>query len=113
VAEWFKAAVLKTARGASPSWVRIPPLPPGNHSPPFAVVQLSPIFQALFPHFASVRVRRGFAKDYGRFCRIGRKSSVWRKRPKTLRLTHEWLSPVNSAEVVGNRDAIFRHSGRS
>ena len=27
VAEWFKAAVLKTARGASPSWVRIPPLP--------------------------------------------------------------------------------------
>ena len=28
VAEWFKAAVLKTAMGASPSWVRIPPLPP-------------------------------------------------------------------------------------
>src|SRR5262249_38715 len=28
VAEWFKAAVLKTARGASPSWVRIPPRPP-------------------------------------------------------------------------------------
>jgi hypothetical protein len=28
VAEWLKAAVLKTARGASPSWVRIPPLPP-------------------------------------------------------------------------------------
>ena len=28
VAEWFKAAVLKTARGASLSWVRIPPLPP-------------------------------------------------------------------------------------
>src|SRR5215204_7313623 len=28
VAERFKAAVLKTARGASPSWVRIPPLPP-------------------------------------------------------------------------------------
>src|SRR5829696_1338820 len=28
VAEWFKAAVLKTAKGASPSWVRIPPLPP-------------------------------------------------------------------------------------
>ena len=30
VAEWFKAAVLKTAVGASPPWVRIPPLPP-NH----------------------------------------------------------------------------------
>jgi hypothetical protein len=30
VAEWFKAAVLKTARGASPSWVRIPPLPPAH-----------------------------------------------------------------------------------
>jgi rare lipoprotein A len=28
VAEWFKAAVLKTARGATLSWVRIPPLPP-------------------------------------------------------------------------------------
>jgi hypothetical protein len=32
VAEWFKAAVLKTARGASPSWVRIPPLPPNGLS---------------------------------------------------------------------------------
>ena len=28
VAEWFKAAVLKPAVGASPPWVRIPPLPP-------------------------------------------------------------------------------------
>src|SRR5690606_5832411 len=28
VAEWFKAAVLKTAVGASPPWVRIPPCPP-------------------------------------------------------------------------------------
>jgi hypothetical protein len=28
VAEWFKAAVLKTAAGESPPWVRIPPLPP-------------------------------------------------------------------------------------
>ena len=28
VAEWFKAVVLKTAVGASPPWVRIPPLPP-------------------------------------------------------------------------------------
>jgi len=28
VAEWFKAAVLKTAVGESPPWVRIPPLPP-------------------------------------------------------------------------------------
>src|SRR5688572_23858272 len=28
VAEWFKAAVLKTAVGASPPWVRIPPSPP-------------------------------------------------------------------------------------
>ena len=30
VAEWFKAAVLKTAVGESPPWVRIPPLPPMN-----------------------------------------------------------------------------------
>jgi len=30
VAEWFKAAVLKTAVGESPPWVRIPPLPPNN-----------------------------------------------------------------------------------
>jgi hypothetical protein len=29
VAEWFKAAVLKTAEDASPPWVRIRPLPPG------------------------------------------------------------------------------------
>src|SRR3546814_18291031 len=29
VAEWFKAAVLKTAVGASSPWVRIPPCPPG------------------------------------------------------------------------------------
>ena len=28
VAEWFKAAVLKTAVGATPPWVRIPPRPP-------------------------------------------------------------------------------------
>jgi hypothetical protein len=28
VAEWFKAAVLKTAVGGSPPWVRIPPRPP-------------------------------------------------------------------------------------
>jgi hypothetical protein len=28
VAEWFKAAVLKTAVGASSPWVRIPPHPP-------------------------------------------------------------------------------------
>jgi hypothetical protein len=28
VAEWFKATVLKTVVGASPPWVRIPPLPP-------------------------------------------------------------------------------------
>ena len=28
VAEWFKAAVLKTAVGESPPWVRIPPRPP-------------------------------------------------------------------------------------
>ena len=30
VAEWFKAAVLKTAVGATPPWVRIPPLPPNS-----------------------------------------------------------------------------------
>ena len=28
MAEWFKAAVLKTAVGASLPWVRIPPCPP-------------------------------------------------------------------------------------
>src|SRR5205814_2638390 len=28
VAEWFKAAVLKTAVGSRPPWVRIPPSPP-------------------------------------------------------------------------------------
>ena len=28
VAEWLKATVLKTVKGASSSWVRIPPSPP-------------------------------------------------------------------------------------
>jgi hypothetical protein len=32
VAEWFKAAVLKTAVGESLPWVRIPPLPPINYA---------------------------------------------------------------------------------
>src|SRR5690606_15196468 len=31
VAEWFKAAVLKTAVGGSLPWVRIPPCPPSIH----------------------------------------------------------------------------------
>ncbi len=31
MAEWFKAAVLKTAVGESPPWVRIPLLPPGQN----------------------------------------------------------------------------------
>ena len=30
VAEWFKAAVLKTAVGSRPPWVRIPPRPPDS-----------------------------------------------------------------------------------
>jgi hypothetical protein len=33
VAEWFKAAVLKTAVRASVPWVRIPPLPPRAYAP--------------------------------------------------------------------------------
>ena len=41
VAEWFKAPVLKTGRGATLSWVRIPPLPPAvltklRRKPPLA-----------------------------------------------------------------------------
>ena len=32
MAEWFKAAVLKTAVGASSPWVRIPPCPPGKEA---------------------------------------------------------------------------------
>src|SRR5436190_16733959 len=32
VAEWFKAAVLKTAVGASSPWVRIPPRPPDTRN---------------------------------------------------------------------------------
>ncbi len=35
VAEWFKAAVLKTAEGASLPWVRIPPRPPEPLQRPF------------------------------------------------------------------------------
>src|SRR3546814_5904168 len=33
VAEWFKAAVLKTAVGSRSPWVRIPPCPPSNLIP--------------------------------------------------------------------------------
>ena len=33
VAEWSNAPVLKTGRGASLSWVRIPPLPPNKNAP--------------------------------------------------------------------------------
>src|SRR5262249_34843511 len=33
VAEWLKAPVLKTGRGASSSWVRIPPHPPACAAP--------------------------------------------------------------------------------
>src|SRR5437016_12874489 len=33
VAEWLKAPVLKTGRGESPSWVRIPPHPPETSFP--------------------------------------------------------------------------------
>ena len=38
VAEWFKAAVLKTAVGETPPWVRISPLPPECHSRAFAKI---------------------------------------------------------------------------
>ena len=44
VAEWFKAAVLKTARGANPSWVRIPPLPPELSASSKYAQQFSQIF---------------------------------------------------------------------
>ena len=42
VAEWFKAPVLKTGRGATLSWVRIPPLPPIRRSLPFATIRKRP-----------------------------------------------------------------------
>src|SRR6266849_9760078 len=39
VAEWFKAPVLKTGVPARVPWVRIPPLPPVDCSPLFAIVR--------------------------------------------------------------------------
>ena len=33
MAEWFKAAVLKTAVGSRSPWVRIPPSPPNSIAP--------------------------------------------------------------------------------
>jgi hypothetical protein len=39
VAEWFKAPVLKTGVPARVPWVRIPPLPPVNCCPMFAIVR--------------------------------------------------------------------------
>jgi hypothetical protein len=52
VAEWFKAAVLKTAVGASSPWVRIPPLPPGLGSLG-SLLTSSPVRE----HYATVRPR--------------------------------------------------------
>ena len=43
VAEWFKAAVLKTAVGASSPWVRIPPHPPAGSCRPIADIELRPV----------------------------------------------------------------------
>ena len=48
VAEWFKAAVLKTAVGASSPWVRIPPCPPSGE-------MQSPIFPAEVEQWIAVR----------------------------------------------------------
>src|SRR5262249_10232451 len=63
VAEWFKAAVLKTARGVSPSWVRIPPLPPFQYRTGHAGIRRFPasysdkraqklVFRSLDEHLA-------------------------------------------------------------
>src|ERR1700759_511422 len=41
VAEWFKAPVLKTGRGATLSWVRIPPHPPPRRPPPCGTVRVT------------------------------------------------------------------------
>ena len=62
VAEWFKAAVLKTAVGASPPWVRIPPLPP-TRSPSICLcvrAVLSPLGASPSParHFDEPSERR-------------------------------------------------------
>src|SRR5690606_31691531 len=47
VAEWFKAAVLKTAVGASPPWVRIPPCPPRRPPSPPSKTLCYPVKQVL------------------------------------------------------------------
>ena len=44
VAEWFKAAVLKTAVGATPPWVRIPPCPPHSNAKSVQGPRLGPFF---------------------------------------------------------------------
>jgi hypothetical protein len=49
VAEWFKAAVLKTAVGASSTWVRIPPCPPSGEVQP-------PVFSAKIEQRVAVRL---------------------------------------------------------
>ncbi len=49
VAEWLKAAVLKTVVGTSPPWVRILPPPPSV----FAIVKVFLFFLSLYKFIAS------------------------------------------------------------
>jgi hypothetical protein len=49
VAEWFKAAVLKTAVGSRPPWVRIPPCPPVPIDKIVELLVFSPCSHERFP----------------------------------------------------------------
>lgn len=53
VAEWLKAPVLKTGKGATPSWVQIPPHPPHDSvfkRPITMTFSLIPIFNDFQAH---------------------------------------------------------------
>jgi hypothetical protein len=54
VAEWFKAAVLKTAVGESPPWVRIPPLPPNSSIKLLKYIKIIYYIFAAFPILAPI-----------------------------------------------------------
>jgi len=73
VAEWLKAAVLKTAEGSRPPWVRIPPCPPlcpNNELKCLENLRNSPFSASIIPTGRSVSAEgreRHFHTEPGRF----------------------------------------------
>jgi hypothetical protein len=99
VAEWFKAAVLKTAVGASPPWVRIPPLPP---KPRETLAGYADAGKAHPLQAISSAIR----------------SAAFRRQPNPRSAPSPWGDSFGSVRVASGRrppacgEAFLRHSGR-